>query len=115
MNFDFKFNPLSVINRLDPNFVKAQKWLDNEVVKDCTPYVPMRTGQLFRSGESGTNYGSGVVKYTAPYAHSCYYGKNTKFSKLHHPKACAQWFEPAKAANKKKWISGAKKIVKGTE
>ena len=114
MNFSFKFSPLGVVNRLNPNFVKAQKWLDNEVVKDCTPYVPMRTGQLFRSGITGTDYGSGVVKYTAPYAHNCYYGVNTKFSKLHHPKACAQWFEPAKAVNKKKWISGAKKIVKGT-
>lgn len=115
MSFSFKFvfNPLKVANKFSPGFQRAQKWLDNEVVKDCTPYVPMRTGQLYRSGITGTNYGSGVVKYTAPYAHSCYYGTTRKFSKLAHPKACAQWFESAKAVNKKKWVRGVKLQMKG--
>ncbi|MBR6102627.1 MAG: hypothetical protein IKP95_09375 [Ruminococcus sp.] len=101
------------MNRFDPKVKSAQKWLDNEVVKDTTPYVPMRTGQLYRSGITGTNYGSGVVEYTAPYAHRCYYGFNMHFSKLAHPQACAQWFEPSKAANKKKWVAGVRKIVRG--
>ena len=97
--------------RFAPKYARAQKWLDNEVLKDCDPYVPMRTGNLVRSGQRGTQLGSGRVIYNAPYAARCYYGK-FNFSKKKHPKATRQWFEKAKAANKSKWVNGAKSMMK---
>lgn len=102
-----------VVSRFTPRYTAAQKFLDNEVVKDCSPYVPMRTGDLMRSGILGTKLGSGKVNYIMPYAKAMYYGLKFRFSKDKHPLACAQWFETGKALYLKQWISGVNKIVKG--
>ena len=98
--------------RFSSKYVAAQMYLDNEVLKDCTPYVPMNTGQLMRSGINATVIGSGEVVWNTPYASKCYYG-NMNFRKTKHPLACRQWFEVAKGVNKKKWIDGAEKALKG--
>lgn len=111
MNMRLQLNTEYTRNRFKEKYQRAQKWLDNEVLKDSDPYVPMRTGNLRNSGIRGTDVGSGCVIYNAPYASRCYYG-NYNFSKLKHPQACRQWFEKAKAANKHKWINGAKKMMK---
>lgn len=99
--------------RFVPKYERAQKFLDSEVLRDGAPYCPMRTGNLMKSGNTGTVIGSGKVIYNAPYAKKCYYGLNMNFSKDKHPQACAQWFEPAKAAKKKIWLDGVDKILKG--
>ncbi len=102
-----------VVSRFAPIYTQAQKFLDNEVLKDCSPYVPMRTGDLMRSGIAGTKLGSGKVNYVMPYAKRMYYGLKFRFSKDKHPLACAQWFEKGKALYLKQWIDGVNKIVKG--
>ena len=96
--------------RFDSQVEAAQKWLDNEVLKDCEPYVPMDTGTLARSGQRGTAIGSGEIVYNAPYAAAQYYGRANK-SKDKHPQATMQWFEKAKAVHKERWISSAKRIA----
>lgn len=88
---------------------QAQRFLDSSVLRDSDPYVPMRTGNLARSGQRGTRIGSGQVRYTAPYARKQYYLYPVK-STGKHPKASMQWFEKAKAVKKYDWISGAKRI-----
>lgn len=99
--------------RFAPRFSAAQKFLDLEVLRDSAPFTPMRTGNLMRSGNTGTVIGSGKVIYNAPYAKRCYYGRHFRFSKDKHPQACAQWFEPAKAAKLDKWVDGVEKKLKG--
>lgn len=106
-------NKAYTISRFDAKYQKAQAFLDNEVVKHCTPFVPMRTGELMRSGIRGTKPGSGKVVYNAPYAKRMYYGINYHFSKDLHPQACAQWFEKAKGIHRNAWMAGVKKIIKG--
>ena len=106
------YSPDATEARLRGCLAKAQKWLDNEVLKDCQPFVPMRTGNLMNSGLTGTTLGKGKVIYTAPYARRMYYGVNFHFSKDKHPQACAQWFEKAKAINKEKWLNGAQSIAR---
>lgn len=103
--------------RFEPKYHRAQMFIDSEVLRCSAPYVPMRpgSGNLMKSGNTGTVIGSGKVVYNAPYAKRCYYGIHMKFGKDEHPKAQCQWFEPAKAANKHAWISGAEKIIKGEE
>ena len=101
------------VARFAPRYDRAQRFLDSEVLRDCAPYTPMRTGYLMKSGNTGTVIGSGKVIYNAPYAKRCYYGRSMRFSKDKHPKACAQWFEPAKAAKKDQWVAGVEKILKG--
>lgn len=108
-----KINTQACIGRFNKKYSMAQKFLDNEVLKDSAPYVPMRTGNLMNSGQTGTVLGSGKVMYNAPYAQRMYYGVGFNFSKDKHPQACAQWFEKAKAAKKDDWIKGVDKIMKG--
>lgn len=118
----------SNVSRFAKNASKAQKWLDNEVLKDTAPFVPMQTGMLMQSGQLGTVIGSGTVEYIAPYARYLYYGKvmvgpkygpkhatdkDLVFSQSVHPQAQAYWFEASKAQNKPKWLKGVKKIGGG--
>ena len=111
--YKFVINTTACVSRFHPKYKKAQMFLDNEVLKDSAPYVPMRTGNLMRSGQIGTTLGSGEVKYNAPYARRMYYGTSFNFSKDKHPQACAQWFEKAKAIKKKDWVAGVQKIIRG--
>lgn len=54
-------------------FSAAQKFIDSEVLRRCTPYVPMDTGELIRSGLRETKLGGGEVIYKTPYARRWYY------------------------------------------
>ena len=112
MYIRFKLNKEYTVSRFNSRYQQAQTYLDNEVLKDCTPYVPMRTGALVRSGMDATVLGSGKVIWNTPYASRCYYG-TMNFRKDKHPLACSHWFEVAKANNKGKWIEGVRKVVKG--
>ena len=109
MNLLFRWdNP----DRIPDNIVRAQKYLDNAVLKDTDPYVPMRTGVLKKSGVLGTRIGSGLVEYVAPYAWKCYYGVHIRFSKSRHPLAQAKWFEASKAVNKNKWLEQVRSFAR---
>lgn len=116
------------IQRFNGQFGRAQIWLDNAVLKDSTPYVPMRTGALYKTGILGTTPGEGVVQWIAPYAHYLYKGKvvvgpkygpkyatnkDLNISKSEHPNAQPFWFEAAKAQNKPVWVRGAQRIAGG--
>lgn len=100
-------------NRIPQNIIRAQKYLDNIVLKDTDKYVPMRTGILAKSGIIGTRIGSGEIEYVAPYARKVYYGVTIHFSKSRHPLACARFFEASKAVNKKSWLAGVRRIAGG--
>lgn len=108
---EIKWNP--ELKRFNGQYSAAQKWLDNEVIKDSDPFVPFRTGALALSAKLGTDIGSGEVVYNAPYARRMYYGLNYNFDRSGHPQAQAQWFEAAKAVDESKWINGAKKLAGG--
>lgn len=116
------------IQRFNRQYSKAQAWLDNTVLKDSTPYVPMRTGALYKTGVLGTTPGEGVVQWIAPYSRMIYYGKvmagpkygpkyatdkNLNISQSEHPDAQPFWFEGAKAQNKATWIRGVQRIAGG--
>ncbi len=101
------------LDRFNTSHTAAQKWLDASVMRDSTPFVPMRTGSLSRSVQTGTVIGSGEVVWDCVYARTCYYGVAMNFSKQFHPDAQAQWFEAAKAVHKKTWLKQARKIGGG--
>ena len=77
---------------------EKQKIIDSEVLRMCSPLVPLRTGTLERSGTLGTLIGSGEVKYIAPYARRQYY--NTATTRSYDPRRGGKWFERMKTANK---------------
>lgn len=108
----FTVNKAKIRTRLKTGNQRAQKWLDNEVLKDTAPYVPRVTGELERSGIAGTKIGSGLLLYNKPYARKQYYS-DFKHSKQAHPKATRRWFHVSKAVNRQKWIRGTKRLGGG--
>ena len=122
-------------NRLD--FV--QKVVDQEVIKQTTPYVPYQTGMLAKSAVLHTVIGSGRVVYATPYARYLYYGIKyapnfpiikggelvgfysppmkfptnipLKYNKSFHPLAGAFWFERMKADKKDVILQAAQRAA----
>ncbi|WP_099205879.1 minor capsid protein [Scatolibacter rhodanostii] len=92
-------------------FSKAQKFLDSEVLRTTSPYVPLDTSMLSKSGQLGTTIGSGEVNYIAPYAAQQYYG--TAQTRAYGSQRGGKWFERSKIDNKEQWIAGVKKIGGG--
>lgn len=84
--------------RMNQLMTEKQKIVDSEVLRMCSPMVPLRTGTLERSGTLGTLIGSGEVKYIAPYARRQYY--NTATTRSYDPRRGGKWFERMKTANK---------------
>ena len=94
------------------DFNMAQKFIDNEVLRVCDPYIPKRTGMLIKSGILGTVVGSGMVKWLAPYAKLQYYSSRAPGSstgRLRGP----QWFPRAMNVHRDRIIAGAAKIAGG--
>lgn len=112
MKAKIDFRPGVTMARIGGNVARAQRWLDNEVLKDSTPFVPRLTGELERSGIEGTRIGSGRLEYQKVYAATQYYG-NFQHSTQAHPQASRLWFETAKGINRAKWVRGVKQIGGG--
>ncbi len=89
-------------------FNKKQAYVDSEVLRYDSPLVPFQTGMLEKSGILGTDVGSGVVEYIAPYAAHQYY--DTADSRPYDSNRGAHWFERMKAAHKEDIKNGLKKI-----
>lgn len=112
MRAEFKWNP-GAKEKWNGQFSEAQKFLDSEVLRTTSPYVPFRTGALEHSGQLGTVIGTGEVIYNAPYAAAQYY--NTAETRSYDPtgQRGGMWFERSKADHKGEWLRGTKKIAGG--
>jgi hypothetical protein len=93
------------------SFTQAQKFVDSEVLRLSTPFIPIRTGMLIKSGQLGTVIGMGQARWIAPYARSQYY--DTSVSRPYDPQRGAFWFERMKAIHKEEIISGAQRLAGG--
>ncbi len=80
-------------------FSRKQKIVDSEVLRYCSPLVPLRTGMLEKSGTLGTVIGGGEVRYIAPHARHQYY--QTAQSRSYDARRGGKWFERMKAGHKK--------------
>lgn len=110
MTAKLEWNPglgAKLTNQLD----KAQCFIDSEVLRLTSAYVPFQTGALQKSGILGTDIGSGEVKWIAPYAAAQYY--NTATSRSYDPKRGAYYFERMKIDHGAQIIAKAKKFGGG--
>lgn len=94
-------------------YSRAQKFVDNEVLRLSSAYIPIKTSMLQKSGILGTVIGSGRVQWIAPYARPQYY--STSDTRSYNPKRGGHWFERMKADHGKAILSKAKKIGGGSE
>ena len=95
------------------NYSAAQKFVDSEVLRRSEPYVPLLTSMLIKSGILGTDVGSGVVQWIAPYAKAQYYSHRQPGS-MTGPLRGPLWFARMKEIDGQKIIQGARKIAGGT-
>lgn len=103
---ELKWDP-SFAAKKNQSFRRMQKFVDSEVLRRCSPRVPLQTGMLEKSGKLGTTVGSGIVEYIAPYAKKQYW--DTSETRAYDPNRGAKWFERMKVAEKKEILDGAKK------
>lgn len=100
-------NEPSVKKRFSLRAQNAQRLMSAEILADCTPYVPYRTGATCKSGKADEK----GVSWSTDYARKIYYSQ-MKFNTAIHPLATSQWVEKAKAVNLSKWVKNANKNMK---
>ncbi len=71
-------------------FNRLQKFVDNNMVRHMSEYVPHRSGTLERSVITGSRMGSGVLIYRCPYARKQYYLAHRR---IVNGKRDSRWFE----------------------
>lgn len=103
---ELKWSP-NFPQRMNEVLSKKQEIIDSEVLRLCSPMVPLRTGTLERSGTLGTVIGSGEVKYIAPYAKQQYY--NTAQTRSYDANRGGMWFERMKT----KYKATIKRMLEG--
>lgn len=98
--------------RKQAQYTRAQKFVDSEVLRLSEPYIPLLTSMLIKSGILGTEIGSGLVQWIAPYARAQYYSPRKPGSQtgaLRGP----QWFARGKAVWGRGLILQARRIAGG--
>lgn len=93
-------------------YTAAQKFVDSEVLRLSEPYIPLRTSMLIKSGILGTDIGSGLVQWIAPYAKAQYY-RPRKPGSATGPLRGPFWFRRMWESWGKKITAGAKKLAGG--
>lgn len=88
----------------------AQKFVDSEVLRLSEPFVPLLTSVLIKSGILGTDIGSGLVQWIAPYARKQYYSKRKPGSRT-GPLRGPQWFHRMKPVHARKILAQAARIA----
>jgi len=102
----------------------VQKFIDNEVLKRCSKYIPFRTGALMNMGIIGTVIGSGEVAWIGVKPRYLYYGKvmvgpppktvtDRDLTYYGGPQRGAFWFERMKAAEGEEIVKGAQELANG--
>ena len=81
---------------------RTQAFVDSEILRNSDPIVPFDTGSLKRSGITGTRVGTGIIRYTAPYAKRQYFCGNSSGQRGR------KWV-------RRMWISKGKKIMKDAQ
>lgn len=96
--------------RRQDSFSRAQRFVDSEILRRSEPYTPLLTGTMIKSGILGTEIGSGLVQWIAPYARPQYYAKRKPGSQT-GPLRGPFWFERMKAVDGKTIVAGGKQLA----
>lgn len=100
---------------------RAQRFLDAQVLYKSEPYIPVRYGELIRSGRKFTRIGSGEVVWRAgnptggsgSYARPVYYGRRAPGRRGPKVTRAFRWFARMKKVSGQKLVAEAKRIAGG--
>lgn len=107
LEWDTNFQP-----KWQKRYSDSQRFVDSEVLRVCEPYIPLKTGMLIKSGILGTEIGSGLVQWIAPYAKAQFYMVRKNPSQT-GPLRGPYWFHRAFEVYGQRIIAGARKIAGG--
>lgn len=96
--------------RWQGRYTRAQMFLDSEVLRLSEPFTPLQTGMLIKSGQLGTDVGSGKVQWIAPYARRQYY-RAGKVGRVTGPLRGPYWFERMKALYGARIVRAARRLA----
>ena len=94
-------------------YSNAQRFVDSEVLRLSEPYTPMLSGMMIKSGTLGTDIGSGLVQWIAPYSRHQYYLPRKPGSQT-GPLRGPYWFHRGKEVWGQRVVVGAKRIAGGS-
>lgn len=92
------------------SYSRAQEFVDSQVLAYSEPFIPLETGMLIQSGILGTDVGSGLVSWIAPYARYQFYLKR-KTQSTTGPLRGSYWFQRMKDIYKDTLVAGARAIA----
>jgi hypothetical protein len=98
--------------RWQKQYSQAQRFVDSEVLRLSEPYIPLLTGMLIKSGILGTEIGSGLVQWIAPYARPQYYSSRAVGSETGARRG-PFWFQRMKELSGRRILAGARRIAGG--
>lgn len=107
---ELKFNP-NFAPKWTQRYSRAQLFVDSETLRLSEPFTPLLTGTLVKTGILGTDVGSGVVSWIAPYARRQYYRGRGPGRSQTGPLRGAFWFQRMKDVHGNKIVAGAKKLA----
>jgi len=110
--FDIKvlINNREILARYGRRTEEAQRFLDNEVLRQSRPFVPFLQGIL---ANTALIEEPGRIIYVQPYARRQFYGDYFDFTQTYHPQAGARWTDRAKASHMPAWTKGVEAILRG--
>lgn len=97
------------VGKWHSRYADAQCFVDSEVLRLCEPFTPLLTGMLIDSGTLGTEIGSGLVQWIAPYSRYQYY-LHRKTPSQTGPLRGSQWFQRMKEVHGRKILEGARRM-----
>lgn len=109
---EVKINIEPAVKRIRSNISKAQKHLDEAVLKESEPYTPKLTGRLIRSSVENTETGGGSVVWKTPYARIRYYTPG-KIGSQTGPRRGFRWVDRMLVDHGPRIIAETKKIGGG--
>lgn len=104
LEIDVKLNNDQIRQTIQEKADKAQIRLDARVLADSNSFCPLDTSALQKSAILSTKIGSGLITWSTPYARKQYYEHERGGHFDRNPRACAKWFEAAKARYLKDWL-----------
>lgn len=132
---DLKSTDLILKDRGLEDMGRVQKFIDSEVPRRMSPYMPMLSGYMAdKAYKFGPPIGTGIVEYVGPYMRFQYYGKlmvssitgsawakhgemkvltdiDLQHNKSKHPMAGPFAFDRMKADHKDDILNGARKLA----
>ena len=103
-------------NHRNDLYNRAQRYVDAQVLYKSEAFIPVKTGDLIRSGRQYTRIGSGVVMWKSKnYARPVYYGRRPPGRQGPKVTKAFRWFARMKKVSGSQIVNEGRRIAGGGE